>query len=74
MLFAAADTLVRLEAAGIQVLRFKNVEIEQLRIPVDGSWNYDTIDGLSYVVINYNDNKNAVQQFLAGEYVPPENQ
>ena len=61
-------------AAGIQVLRFKNVEIEQLRIPVDGSWNYDTIDGLSYVVINYNDNKNAVQQFLAGEYVPPENQ
>ena len=56
------------------MLRFKNVEIEQLRIPVDGSWNYDTIDGLSYVVINYNDNKNAVQQFLAGEYVPPENQ
>ena len=66
--------LLAAAAAGIQVLRFKNVEIEQLRIPVDGSWNYDTIDGLSYVVINYNDNKNAVQQFLAGEYVPPENQ
>ena len=61
-------------AAGIQVLRFKNVEIEQLRIPIDGAWNYQTIDGLSYVVVNFDECKKAVQQFLAGDYVPPEEQ
>ena len=61
-------------AAGIKVLRFKNVELEQLRIPVDGSWNYQTIDGLSYVVANMSDCKNAVQQFLTGNYVAPEDQ
>ncbi len=61
-------------AAGIKVLRFKNLELEQLRIPVDGSWNYQTINGLSYVVANMSDSKNAVQQFLAGNYVAPEDQ
>ena len=61
-------------AAGIQVLRFKNVELEQLRIPVDGSWRYDTINGLSYVVANMSDSKNAIQQFLTGNYIAPEDQ
>jgi len=61
-------------AAGIQVLRFKNVELEQLRIPVDGSWNYQTINGLSYVVANMSDSKNAIQQFLTGNYIAPEDQ
>jgi len=67
----SADEII---AAGIKVMRFKNLELEQLRIPVDGSWSYQTIDGLSYVVANMSDSKNAVQQFLAGNYVAPEKQ
>lgn len=61
-------------AIGFKVLRMKNVEMEQLRIPMDGTWIYQTVDGLSYVVINFEDNRKAIQQFLVGDYVAPENQ
>ena len=61
-------------AIGFKVLRMKNVEMEQLRIPMDGTWIFQTIDDLSYVVINFEDNRKAIEQFLIGEYVAPENQ
>ena len=50
------------------------MEMEQLRIPMDGTWIFQTIDDLSYVVINFEDNRKAIEQFLIGEYVAPENQ
>ncbi|MGI6005739.1 MAG: LCP family protein [Christensenellales bacterium] len=59
---------------GATVLAMRSVKTEELRIPVDGSYSDQTIDGKMVLVANYEENARIIKEFLAGDYVPAEKQ
>lgn len=44
-----------------------NIKVEEMRIPVDGYWNYVTLRGMSVTQIDLEYNKKALHSFIYGE-------
>nr|WP_122011945.1 LCP family protein [Maliibacterium massiliense] len=61
-------------SVGLKVLSFKGAGVEQLRVPMDGAFSSEKINGAAVLVPNIAECKKTIQNFIVGLYEPPEKQ
>jgi hypothetical protein len=50
------------------VTSYISYEIGNYSLPVTGSWQYATIDGMSVLSVDFEKNTNALQKIIEGTY------